>query len=127
MKELLNEVQASVFMEYGRASEKFGKANNSPHESYAVILEEFEEAKNEVNMFEYNLRSFWNAIKAYTATKCQLQQMRAIAEKAAAEWIQVAAMCYKATIEKEDYTPSIKKEREQNESTGNHGKPVSNA
>jgi len=28
--------------------------------------------------------------------------MQRIAEKAAAEWIQVAAMCYKATVKKND-------------------------
>lgn len=98
MKELLDEIQISVLREYNRAAEKFGKANNSPHESYAVILEEFEEAQNEAHMFEWNQRDWWNAIKANTATKCQLQQMQGIAEKAAAEWIQVAAMCYKAQV-----------------------------
>lgn len=97
MKELLNEVQASVFTEYGRAADKFGPANNGPHESYAVILEAYDEALSEGRSFEWCLRSFWGAVKANTATNCQLQQMRSIAEKAAAEWIQVAAMCYKAT------------------------------
>jgi len=100
MKKLLTEVQACVFMEYQRAAEKFGPANNSLHESYAVILEEFEEAQTEERGFEWNLRSFWNGVMANTATNGQLQQMRSIAEKAA-EWIQVAAMCYKATVAKE--------------------------
>lgn len=104
MKDLLCGVQASVMMEYGRAKEKFGPANNSNHESYAVILEEFEEAQREARMFEINLRSFWNGVMANTMTKCQLDQMRDIAEKAAAEWIQVAAMCYKAT-KKPEVTP----------------------
>ena len=102
MKDAITEVQASVFMEYERAKEKFGAANNSQHESYAVILEEFEEAQSEAFMFEINLRSYWNGIKAGTMTKCQLEQMQSIAEKAAAEWVQVAAMCYKATKDKEE-------------------------
>lgn len=102
MKELLLEVQTSEIMEYNRATEKFGPANNSNHESYAIILEEFEEAQNEARMFEWNLRSFWDAVRANTMTKCQLQQMQHIAEKAAAEWIQVAAMCYKATVKKSE-------------------------
>ena len=78
MKELLNEVQAAVFMEYERAAKKFGPANNSPHESYAVILEEFEEAQSEANSFEWCMRSFWNGVRANTATNCQLQQMQRI-------------------------------------------------
>lgn len=88
-------------MEYERAADKFGNQNNSPHESYAVILEEYEEALAEAQSFEKNLRGFWNGVKANTSTNCQLQQMQRIAEKAAAEWIQVAAMCYKAGIKKE--------------------------
>jgi hypothetical protein len=100
MKELLNEVKVSVEKEYNRAAEKFGAANNIKHESYAVILEEFEEAQHESQMFDYNLRTFWGGVRANTATNCQLQQMQSIAEKAAAEWIQVAAMCKKATIKK---------------------------
>lgn len=101
MKELLAEVKASVLTEYNRAAEKFGTANNSPHESYAVILEEYEEAQSEADSFEWRMRSFWNGVKANNANECQLQQMQRIAEKAAAEWIQVAAMCYKAAIPKE--------------------------
>ena len=102
MKALLTEVKASVLMEYQRAAEKFGPANNSPHESYAVILEEYEEALAEKGVFEWNLRSFWSAVMANTASNCQLQQMQSIAEKAAAEWVQVAAMCYKAQKKKEE-------------------------
>lgn len=101
MKDLLIEVQTSEFLEYNRSVKKFGAANNSDHESYAIILEEYEEAHHETNMFEWNMRSFWNAVKANTVTNCQLQQMQKIAEKAAAEWIQVAAMCYKATVKPE--------------------------
>ena len=94
--ELKSEVQASVFKEYERAYKKFGKVNNSNHESYAVILEEFEEAQDDMRGLEWNLRSFWGAVRADTATKYQLQHMRRIAENAAGELIQVAAMCYKA-------------------------------
>ncbi len=97
MKEVLCEVQASVFMEYERAKKKFGPANNSPHESYAVILEELEEAKSESTSFDCCLRLYWGDVRADRPAKCNLQQMQRIAEKAAAEWIQVAAMCYKAT------------------------------
>lgn len=97
MKQLLAEVQATVFMEYSRAVDKFGPVNNSQHESYAIILEEFQEAQAEEKYFEIAFKMFWNAVKANTETKCQLEQMRRLSEKAAAEWIQVAAMCYKAT------------------------------
>jgi len=102
VKELLTEVQGSVWREYQRAAIKFGPANNGPHESYAVILEELEEAQSDGRAFEYNMREFWNAVKANNTTKCQLQQMQTLAEHAAAEWVQVAAMCYKAQQKKAD-------------------------
>lgn len=99
---LQKEIEQTVLNEYERSTEKFGAANNSPHESYAIILEEYEEAKSESNMFEINLRGFWNSVKANTHTNCCLQEMQDIAEKAAAEWVQVAAMCFKAQLKKED-------------------------
>jgi hypothetical protein len=98
MNELMAEVQASVFMEYERAAKKFGKANNSPHESYAVILEEFEEAKLCHETFRLHFANYWNFVKKNSEEAGhELSVMRKFAEQAAAEWIQVAAMCYKAT------------------------------
>lgn len=100
MKELLNEVQASVFKEYERAAEKFGPSNNSPHESYAVILEEYEEAKEQSEMFRLFFEKHWQDVKANKAGKLKLRLMQEFAEAAAAEWIQVAAMCHKAQMKR---------------------------
>ena len=98
MKKLLSDVSALSLAEYNRASAKFGERNNSHHESYAVILEEFEEAIEEECGFQQNLERLWEEIKS-NKTDClsdRLTSMRKHAEHAAAEWIQVAAMCYKA-------------------------------
>jgi len=100
MKELLTEIQATVFMEYERAKAKFGAANNGPHESYAVILEEFDEAFDKGAKFKWQLDFFWKSVKDNTSGAVFLDAMRQFAEEAAAEWIQVAAMCYKATKKK---------------------------
>lgn len=104
MKDLLCEVQASEFMEYQRAATKFGKANNSPHESAAVIREEKEEAREQCNSFDALYERYWEAVKANAISSqgMLLANMREVAERAAAEWIQTAAMCYKATIPKEE-------------------------
>ncbi len=103
MKELLNRVQATVSMEYERTAKKFGKANNGPHESYAVILEEFQEATDCATGFAFLLERFWHDVKndCTTTRNGDLKEMQDRAEHAAAEWIQVAAMCHKATIKKE--------------------------
>ena len=99
MIELLAEVKASVFQEYSRAAGLFGHTNNSHHESYAVIKEEFEEANDcSVDFFE-QMDKLWNNIKAnvdLVIVKDRLVNMQELAEQASAEWIQVAAMCYKA-------------------------------
>lgn len=102
MKETLLEVKISVLAEYERATKKFGLANNSAHESYAVIKEEYEEAIEQGETFAAQLEYFWEEVKTNNAHKLQrLTTMCDFAEHAAAEWIQVAAMCYKATKKKE--------------------------
>jgi len=85
--------------EYKRASEKFGKKFNSSHEAYAVILEEFEEASHESDMFEKGIGQYWNNVKSNDSIqKVWLVVTQDCAKKAIAEWIQVAAMCHKASL-----------------------------
>jgi len=98
MKDLAAEVRASVLMEYGRAKARFGAVNNSNHESYAVILEEFEEAVEAGETFKSVFDNFWALVKRNEPTEIvdKLSLMRCFAERAASEWVQVAAMCYKA-------------------------------
>lgn len=104
MKDLLIEVQGTEYREYQRAAEKFGKANNSPHESYAVILEERDEAVLEMKRFDYLMSKYWEAVKSNDAGEQDklLGELKDAAECAAAEWIQAAAMCFKATVKKDD-------------------------
>lgn len=99
MKDLLNTVRMTVREEYRRAAEKFGESNNSPHESYAVILEEYEEAQGAGGVFADQMDSYWRAVKNGQSEEERnlfLDIMRCYAEHAAAEWIQAAAMCHKA-------------------------------
>jgi hypothetical protein len=103
IEKLLNEIRESEKREYDRAAKKYGKANNSAHESYAVIREEYEEAKEEEDKFELYFDMFWHNVKSNSCDlKMFIDDMREHAERAAAEWVQVAAMCYKATLKKED-------------------------
>ena len=102
MKDLMKEVRASVSVEYARAADKFGVANNSSHESYAVILEEFDEAQGQAEGFADEFKRYWAAVKCNDADTAEmLSFMQDCAEHAAAEWIQVAAMCHKAMQKKE--------------------------
>jgi succinate dehydrogenase/fumarate reductase flavoprotein subunit len=105
MKKLLFEVNGVISSEYNRAAEKFGPCNNSDHESYAVLKEEIEEAKDEIANMEKHFNDFWSYVKNNGADAGKLEQLGALeatARLAAAEMIQVAAMARKAqiTIEK---------------------------
>jgi len=101
MNELLAEVQALVGEEYARAAEKFGRVNNSRHESYAVMLEGYEKAKDEIEIIDCDLGTLWTNIKNNSEEKrivIRLQSIRQNAEQLAAEAIQLAAMVYKAEL-----------------------------
>ena len=102
MKELLQAVDELACAEYDRAAAKFGPAHNSPHEAYAVIFEEFEEAREDIHAFNYHFQNYWGSIKANAPNENFLKNMHRIAEHAAAEWVQVAAMCLKALVKDGD-------------------------
>lgn len=52
--------------EYKNACEKFGKKYHSLHEGYAVLLEEVEEASEDMTRIKYSLEDFWKWIKQDT-------------------------------------------------------------
>lgn len=98
MKELLKEVELTVKCELKRAN-KVHPLFNSPHEAYAVIKEEVEEAELEMEHIKDSVRIFWKAVKYDDSAKnmCRfLHGIKDIAMNLAAEAIQVAAMAQKA-------------------------------
>ena len=100
MKKLIEEITKLSTYEYSRAAEKFGKQHNSPHEAYAVIKEEFEEAQKNVFKVEQILDEFWEQTKANNTTLGEnaVAALGREAILAACEFVQVAAMAYKATL-----------------------------
>ena len=101
MEKLIEEVKECVEREYGRAGEKFGLTNHSDHESYAIILEEIQEAEQEILHFKENLSHFWYFVKndyvpADKISECKEMQRRALL--GACELIQVSAMAKKAAL-----------------------------
>lgn len=98
MEELMKAVSALAGEEYQRAAAEHGGAANTPHEGYALIKEEVEEAKEELVAVEEQLGHLWTEVKAdetehiphYTA------HIKQLAILGACELIQVAAMTDKA-------------------------------
>lgn len=101
MEKLIEKVLPLVEEEYGRAGVKFGLKNNSDHESYAVMKEEFEEAQDEIDRLEDMLDAFWACVKDNNTPDQKLyfcRRIKNVAILAACECIQVAAMAHKAAI-----------------------------
>ena len=104
MEKLIEEVKECVEREYGRAGAKFGLVNHSDHESYAIILEEFQEAETEVALVNTHLSQFWDSVKLNDDDQSKfdkfdkLMKIERNAVLGACELIQVAAMAEKAAM-----------------------------
>ena len=94
----MNAVEGKVLelveIELAAANEKHPPFS-SQHEGYAVILEEIEEAKAQINALEQHLGYAWDIIKHDSNAKERIEMCKHFAVWAACELIQVAAMCQK--------------------------------
>lgn len=70
---------------------------HSPHEGYAVLLEEVEEVKDELRCVEDNLTRLWGCVRAdaFNSVPGWARYLENAAMQLAAEAIQVAAMARK--------------------------------
>ncbi len=92
--ELIRDIEVLAGIELVYANQKF-PAFASPHEGYAVLLEEFEELMDELRFFESYKRALWDGIKKNENVTQYVDGMEKSAIKTVAEAIQVAAMCKK--------------------------------
>lgn len=100
MNKLLDQVREAVISEHNRAAQLHGPAHASHHEAYAVILEEYCEAKDAKNAFMDCFQTYWDGVRHDNVSRCNIANMQHYAMQAAAEWVQVAAMCKKAVAKK---------------------------
>lgn len=94
MNAIENDVRALVDKELAAANERFPQFH-SQHEGYAVILEEFEEMKEQAEAAERFLTYMWDRVKHDSPAKSQVENVMLFSENVACEAIQVAAMCKK--------------------------------
>lgn len=97
MTKLKEQVTKLVDFELEMANKEHGERFNSAHEAYAVILEEYEEAKESLESAGGFLNhSFWVSCR-HDENNCIdfAEDIRNEAIKAACECIQVAAMAQK--------------------------------
>lgn len=98
MQELIWMVEGLVDAELRRANSIHEPVFNSYHEAYAVILEEMQEAENEIDSLKLLMCAMWEHVKSDydEAIESLLPSMKCKAIAAAAELIQCAAMMKKA-------------------------------
>lgn len=105
MIRLLEDVDKVIEGERGRASFRYGETAHSNHETASFLLEEIEEAKEEMNLLWEKYADFWRDVKTNQPSDrliLDLKSIRRRAAFAACECIQAAALCEKglATVDK---------------------------
>lgn len=102
MDAVKKDVEALVQKELEAANKKF-PLFHSPHEGYAVLLEETEELDGYNAAIKYDMLCLWNAVKRNNAETALETVSRTYerAVNAAIEAIQVAAMCEKFKVSSE--------------------------
>lgn len=94
MNAVKDQVVRLVEIELAAANEKY-PAFHSAHEGYAVLLEEVEEARDDIETIIDYLGYAWNNIRYDSNPAGNLKTVKARAEQLACEAIQVAAMAQK--------------------------------
>ena len=98
MDDLIREISRLAREEYQRAAAEHGGAANTPHEGYALIKEEEEEAADQMSTVIQKAKTLWWSVKSDnlgTQRQC-LDEIRIAAILGACELVQVAAMADKA-------------------------------
>ena len=87
-----------VLAEYTLAAEQYGARHNTPHEAYAVMKEEYDEAYHEMLFLDEALnQEYWRGVMYDSDLTCQVKarEIYEHAVRGACELVQVAAMAHK--------------------------------
>ena len=94
--EAREKVQDAVLAELANATKNYGREYHSLHEGYAVLLEEVEEAADNLEYIKKNMGVLWQSIKSNDLSETVLlTDIEGTAQMLALEAIQIAAVCTK--------------------------------
>ena len=89
-------INKAVMIETENAKKNYGDRYNTPHEGYAVLLEEVEEAADDLTYIKNNLGVLWQSIKTNDLKDTALlTDIEGTAQLLALEAVQIAAVCAK--------------------------------
>lgn len=90
-------INEAVKLELVNAVKTYGSKYNTWHEAYAVLLEEFEEAHNDINYIQNHLKNIWENVKGDDEAEAldEVYQVYIIAKELAKEAVQIAAVSQK--------------------------------
>ena len=89
-------INKAVMTETENAKKNYGDPYNSQHEGYAVLLEEVEEAADDLNYIKNNVGVLWQSIKTNDLKDTSLlTDIEGTAQLLALEAVQIAAVCTK--------------------------------
>lgn len=95
MQKLIKLMKSAMLLEYDRVRKKYGDTYNTPHEAYAVTLEEFEEARTEIELITAQMKGLWSLVKYDCDIADQMEVIKEHALLGAAECVQIAMCCHK--------------------------------
>ena len=89
-------ISKAVMTETENAKKNYGDRYNSQHEGYAVLLEDVEEASDDLTYIKNNLGVLWQSIKTNDLKDTTLlTDIEGTAQMLALEAVQIAAVCTK--------------------------------
>ena len=86
-------LELAINFEFNKITTEYGDVYASNHEAYAVLLEEVEEAAEEVECIKIWMDAVWKAIKGNQDLGSGISRIKEHALDLAKEAVQVAAVC----------------------------------
>ena len=106
-------INQAVAYELQNIVKNYGATYNSEHEGYAVLLEETDEASDDLKYIHNCMDLLWKEVKANKVTKDFLYSIKIASLELAKEAVQCAAVCerFEATIENKEDPPTYREDK----------------